>query len=114
MLATRISSENSNSAFFLILFPSQDIFYVIPICAGNFQISISLTAAKSREGIAEKKCTIRHAQLPYQPELFAEQCHLVEQNGKIQKINSEKMDKNRHMKVLHDHESNSSQMLKIW
>lgn len=69
-LVSHLKIASGNSAFFLILFPSQDIFYVIPICAENFQISISLTTGKSREEIAEKKCTVRYAQLPYQSELL--------------------------------------------
>lgn len=62
---SHLKVASGNSAFFLILFLLQEIFYIIPICAGNFQISVSLTAAKSREEAAENTCIVRDAQLPY-------------------------------------------------
>lgn len=111
---SHLKIASGNSAFLLIFFPSQDIFYVIPICAGNFQISISLTATKPREEIAEKKVCHKTCSTSLPTRAFAEQCLLVEQNGKIQKINREIMGKGKHTEVLHDHESNSSQMLKSW
>lgn len=54
---SNLKVASGNSAFCLILLLLQDIFYIMSICAGNFQISISLTAAKSKEGAAEKKCS---------------------------------------------------------
>lgn len=62
---SHLKVASGNLACFLILFPLQEIFYIIPICAGNFQISITLTAAKSTEETAENMNIIRHPQLLY-------------------------------------------------
>lgn len=54
-----------NSALFFALFLFQGIFYITPLCAGNFQISVSLTAAISREEAADNVSIVRHAQFLY-------------------------------------------------
>lgn len=64
---SHLKVASGNSAFFLILFPLQEIFYFISICAVNFQISRSLTAAskevrrsKSSKEAAENTYILRH------------------------------------------------------
>lgn len=62
---SHLKVASGNSAFFLMLFPLQEIFYFIFICAVNFQISRSLTAAKSSKEAAENMYILRQAHLPH-------------------------------------------------
>lgn len=62
---SQLKVASGNSALFFNLFLLRGIFYITPLCAGHFQISVSLTAATSREEAAENTRIVRHAQLLY-------------------------------------------------